>query len=359
MIQFRYMTRDELNDLSIFALREFARRTGVYAPTSKKKDELINEIIEISEGRKQPHIAKTKQGRPPKNYGYPFADTFIGMPQQVFPTTLKQDSHFVYTENLKSVAGYVEVTNGTAVVWAFINLKMVCFNFAKNLAENYGLRTGDFVQVSLGGENNNQVTEILAINNLPIQSFNPMRMMFNQIEHQPNFEPIAFNQGFENVNICKGESVYLYGANNMQNSLAVASLLTACHADVKIYLNISIVDKNRFVLNSLADCEEFVINFAETIDDARRAVVLAIERAKRALENGQNCVLAIDDVQSVHSIDDENKTLTKSLMSLSKAGQNGSVTLLALMPQNRSLDFLEKLADRRYKIIDRNLVAVE
>ena len=45
------MTREELNELSIFALREFARRTGVYAPTSKKKGQLIDEIIEISEGK--------------------------------------------------------------------------------------------------------------------------------------------------------------------------------------------------------------------------------------------------------------------------------------------------------------------
>lgn len=353
------MTRDELNDLSIFALREFARRTGVYAPTSKKKDELINEIIEISEGRKQPHIAKTKQGRPPKNYGYPFADGFVAMPHQNFSVALKQDSHFAYNENLKSVAGYVENSNGMPVVWAFINFKMVCYNFAKNVADNLGLKTGDFVNVSLSGENNNQITEILAINNMPVQNFNPIRMWFNQIEHQPNFEPIAFNHGFENFVACKGESVYLYGTNNLQNSLSLAELLTACKADVKIYLNISIVDKNRFVLNSLSNCEEFVIDFVETIDDARRAVVLAIERAKRAMENGQNCVFAIDDVQSVHSIDDENRTLTKNLMSLSKAGQNGSVTLLAIMPQNRSLDLVEKLADRRYKIVDSNFVAVE
>ncbi|MCQ2564441.1 MAG: hypothetical protein MJ152_01080, partial [Clostridia bacterium] len=62
------MTREELNELSIFALRELARRAGVASPTSKKKEELIVGILDITEGRAMPNIAKTKQGRPPKNY---------------------------------------------------------------------------------------------------------------------------------------------------------------------------------------------------------------------------------------------------------------------------------------------------
>ena len=81
------MTEEQLNELSIFALRELARRTGVYAPTSKKKSELIKNIIEISEGKKEPYIAKTKQGRPPKDVGYSFAD--ILMPK----------SHFNFAQN--------------------------------------------------------------------------------------------------------------------------------------------------------------------------------------------------------------------------------------------------------------------
>ena len=353
------MTRDELNDLSIFALREFARRTGVYAPTSKKKEELINDIIDISEGRKQPHIAKTKQGRPPKNYGYPFADTFVGVQQPIYQTNLKQESHFVYNENLKTVNGYVEFSNTGTVVWSFINLKLVCFNMSNVEAERLGLRTGDFVTASVGGENHNQVTEILMVNNLPVKQFMPQRPDFSLIEHIPVDSPINFGGRFADFRANYGESVYLYGSNNLQNSLAAAELLENCNTNAKIYLNISIVDKNRFVLNQLSTCEKFVISFSATIEDARHTVMLAIERAKRMMESGQDCSIVVDDVQSIHSIDNEDFTLTKSLMSLSKANHNSSVTLFALMPQNHSLDLFEKLADRRYKIVDRNFVAVE
>ena len=39
---------NKLNELNIFALRDLARKTGVSSPTSKKKEELIKNIIEIN-----------------------------------------------------------------------------------------------------------------------------------------------------------------------------------------------------------------------------------------------------------------------------------------------------------------------
>ena len=64
-----------LNELNIFALRDLARKTGVSSPTSKKKEVLIKEIVEIVSGKKEPQI-KTKQGRPPKTFGYSFTNVF-------------------------------------------------------------------------------------------------------------------------------------------------------------------------------------------------------------------------------------------------------------------------------------------
>ena len=58
---------NKLYDLNIYALRELGRRVGVNSPTSKKKDELIKDILSIQSGEKEPVQQKTKQGRPPKN----------------------------------------------------------------------------------------------------------------------------------------------------------------------------------------------------------------------------------------------------------------------------------------------------
>jgi len=57
------MLQDKLNELNIFALRDLARHTGVKSPTSKKKEQLIKEIVEITSGEKKPDVNKNKQGR--------------------------------------------------------------------------------------------------------------------------------------------------------------------------------------------------------------------------------------------------------------------------------------------------------
>ncbi len=356
------MTREELNELSIFALREFARRAGVYAPTSKKKNELINEIIEISEGKKQPYIAKTKQGRPPKNYGYPFAESFVTSIPQTYPSSyLRQESKFTYNDDIQMVNGYLELTNNSALVWSYQNNRLVCLQLARGLVQEYNLRTGDLLMVEVGGENHNIAESILNINNVPAKSFNKIRKDFSQIQHKMPDQILGFsNPDYQNLDIKLGESVYLYGSNNMDNSLTAAEMLVACNADRKLYVNTSIVDKNRCVLSNLEGVEKFVTDFADPIDDARRAVLLATERAKRIMEKGESCVLAIDDVQAVRGVDVDDLHVTKNLMSLSKNGDNaGSVTLLAIMPSSRSMDLFEKLADKRFKVLDHKLFIIE
>ena len=59
--------KESLEKLGIFELRNLAREIGVYSPTIYKKQELISKILSIVNGQETPHIAKTKQGRPPKS----------------------------------------------------------------------------------------------------------------------------------------------------------------------------------------------------------------------------------------------------------------------------------------------------
>lgn len=54
------------NQVSIYELRNLAREKGVRCPSKKKKLDLINEIIQIDNGSKQPYIKTTNQGRPLK-----------------------------------------------------------------------------------------------------------------------------------------------------------------------------------------------------------------------------------------------------------------------------------------------------
>ena len=51
--------------MSIFQLRDVARKIGVASPTSKKKAEIIRDYMAICEGREAP-AKNQRRGRPPK-----------------------------------------------------------------------------------------------------------------------------------------------------------------------------------------------------------------------------------------------------------------------------------------------------
>ena len=151
------MNYDKLNELSIFALRELARRTGVYSPTSKKKDELINEILEIMEGKKEPYLPKTRQGRPPKDYGYSFAEALnpsISRQQPSYQTPILAQNlpTFKYdTDGL--ICGYVEnISPVSACLWIRDNLNFNCIYIPNSIINTFKLKTGDFIHAHLEQE---------------------------------------------------------------------------------------------------------------------------------------------------------------------------------------------------------------
>lgn len=53
--------------LGIYSLRDMAREMGVKSPTTLKKEELIERILNIMSGKVAPDMPRTRQGRPPKN----------------------------------------------------------------------------------------------------------------------------------------------------------------------------------------------------------------------------------------------------------------------------------------------------
>lgn len=55
-------TKEELTEFNLYSLRELGREIGVKAPTSLRKAELIENILNVQSGKTPPHV--TKKGRP-------------------------------------------------------------------------------------------------------------------------------------------------------------------------------------------------------------------------------------------------------------------------------------------------------
>ena len=348
------MDEKQLNEFNIFGLREYARRTGVASPTSKRKEQLIQEILAIQSGEMKPHIAKTKQGRPPKEFGYEFVDNMarsdIGLTKVV---TFNQHAEGFEVGGIKTVVGYVEIfANNSALLNVLEHNEFVSYFVSPSIVENFGLRFGDKICAEIELKDGQVVIKsILNINDCPISRSGKTRKNFEKLTHEIPTENVKFeNKSFEKFEIKKGESVYFYGNNNNENTISLIKLLNAAKFDRKIYLNISVADKNRIFLNELKNSEQFAVNLTADVDVAKKAIMLSVERAKRAMENGEDVAILIDDLLSVKSVDNDVMTMLKSIVTITKnTKKNGSITLLSIMPIS-TLSLAEKLADRRIQI---------
>ncbi len=341
------MTREQLDELSIYTLRELARKIGVASPTSKKKDDLINGIIEIQEGKVAPYVAKTKQGRPPKGLGYDFSNVFNSPVSASF--ALKQNTGDE-NEILGSVVGFVEILVGnSAFLWVNVDEDYVCYYISPEITIQSNLKTGDKVKASVKVEDNQMLVEkINSVNGGECKIVN--RNDYFSIDHICPSRPMKFSkEENKKLGIMYGESVYFYGSNNNNNTLAIASLVEDAQNVEKIYLNISIADKNKYLLQNFKDSEKFISQITNSVDMAKKIVGLAVERAKRAMESGKDVLLVVDDVNSISSLVEMDDSILKNLMVVTKNSTLGSITLFAIIP-NRQISWYEKLADKRFKI---------
>jgi len=275
--------------------------------------------------------------------------------------TLNQNVTPYQDNDIITVAGWLElVNNNSAILWVQKDFKIEQYFIASDVLKNYNVKMGDRVVAQIEMESNQWVVKnIFNINGCPILKFSKNRNDFVQISHIDSKKCLNFNKDeFNALNLCVGENVYIYGTNNKNNTIKIIEMLNSCNIENKLYLNVSIADKNKIYLKDLTGCECFVADIVEESSFVRRLVSLVVERTKRILEIGENVVLVVDDLTSILGIDKDGINLVKSLVSLAKCGDNmGSITILAVMPNDNFVQ-VEKLADRRLKIENQQIYEI-
>ncbi len=358
------MTQEELNELGIHSLRNLARKSGVHSPTTKKKEELIREIIEISEGRQQPYVSKTKQGRPPKRDGMNIAGSLLhGIPYSALQASgaFKQAPIEFSYEDFKTIQGYVEIVeHNAALLWIRKGTKYESCYIPSSFVEAYNLLTGDMLLTKIGMTDNQLVvTDIYNINGCPINKYNKDRNSYYFSSHVAPENKIVFKDlKFSGLDIRFGENVYLYGNNNLKNTEMLTNLINSSNADKKIYINTTIVEKNRECLNNLEDVEIFATDINEDINITKRLIYIAAERAKRLYEMDQSVIIAVDDVSSLGLAGDD-LSCARNIMSLTKNSGKGSIGIFAIMSKDNKFNIFERLADKRFEIENDNLFLID
>ena len=272
-----------LQDLSIYVLRELARRTGVSSPTSKRKEQLISEITAITDGKQKPTFS-SKFGRPPKSFAYEIPNNIVvGEKDKSKSLAFNQDKIEFLNKDMHSVCGFVQIVNNIA----FLLVQNNNYVFVKCLipamfVTNHKLKNGDKLVAEIEGEEANLVVkEVLNINGYPVLKMPNIKAGYESISHILPFNKIEFaNAEYNSFNIMCGENIYLYGNNNNQNTITCVNYLNSCSADVKIYVNLSVAEKNKIFIKELKQCEMFVSNLTDSVEYSKEILALAIERAK-------------------------------------------------------------------------------
>ena len=362
------MTESELNALSIYSLRSMARNVGVGAPTLKKKAQLVSEILNILKGNQEPVIPKTRQGRPPKKFTLPYENS-IGLPlDQTLVNDLlafnQEQSEFEYDE-IKTVFGYclVSMSGSSSLLLVRDKTKYVRYLIPTTIVEQFQLRYGDGILAEVGNENS-IVKKVFEINGKLVRDYDPIvRKDFNSIEHIDTGEKLKFSKlKFSKLNISFGESVLLYdsGNGNVNTDVAIDLINSSeiCH---KIYINFSFIPKTINKVEGLSrNVDVFFSLVTEENSVVQNYIRLAVERAKRLCENGENVLIVVDDLRSISALDSKDNTFGKNIISLTKNGKNGgSITIVAISTKDADMYVYEKLADKKFDILQDHLNAIE
>lgn len=331
-----------VRSLGIFELRGLARELGVQSPTTKKRDELIEKILEIVSNGEEPVAQGKRKGRPYKKLSsiqqIASSVTASWVDDNVKPTF---ESVMCFAQTLpnfdqilgesKRFCGYArEIDN----MISFVDYTKQARVYIKNDVEFASkITNGDFVEVdalSLSGKGNYLAEKIININDVDASSYEPYCVENGEIligKEKISLDDHEIILGRRNA-FCMKEDLYegefLDEAISYCKSKNINLLVLALNTSYE-----------NMILLKGAQCKKFV---SVSGTDARQNLDLLIDcinYAGNLLERGEKVLLfACDLVHSLKSVegcfDEEDKTMRDSMdiivqkiMAIAKLYENG------------------------------------
>ncbi|MCQ2387365.1 MAG: transcription termination factor Rho [Clostridia bacterium] len=343
---FKPLTKKELEEANLTIVREIGRVIGVKSPTSKPKDTIIEEIIQIQSGELEP-VPPSNIGAPPKtrvdiskylaelpeDTPYDFEDTVddkITFRDYIDENGMSDKGEFVVTGVLEQMAsgyGFLRVNN-------YENSKQDVYVSIQNI-KAYNLRRGDKVKALakfVSEKESAALQKVIQINDLEPELFLNRKNFDELTPYYPTVKINLENElNSEDVSI---RCIDLFAPLGMgQRGLIVAPPKTGkttilkkiAQAIEKNYPNIKLIvlliderpeevtDIKRFVSG-----EVVFSTFDESAEHHIRAAELVVNRAKRLVEVGQNVVILMDSITRLvraynNTVESSGKTLSGGL----------------------------------------------
>lgn len=319
-------TLNNLEDLGIYQLRELAREIGVHLPTTMRKGDLIQKIREIASGEAQPFVATTKKGRPPKQFQttqtehtgsereYDYKDWGKSiLPYTEVPLTLyrmSDNASFIFDERkydtVFDVSGIVSIDDaGNARLHEgdldeIGDKRIARIEFP--VITKFGIRDGDKIEGRMGKSLKDGglcLFDVKTINGKPL----PLtRLNFADTKAMPVQHPVVL----ENMPITKfitpignGQRVLVQSKDQYVPKHFMHALADEFARKQEV-LYITLDEQPEDYYSSEQQNLKFILcPFDLPVDKQLYILELALNRAKRLAEQGENIVVMIEDLITV------------------------------------------------------------
>ena len=341
MVKLRKLNREELEEEHLTVIRELGRQAGVKSPSSMKKEEIIEEIILIQEGKKRPvFFQDKKKGAPTKikvdisKFITKETDDYYEKPVNIFQLC---DSNPKPTENFQ-MEGVLELhKDGFGFLRAnnYENSSDDVYVSTLNV-HKFKLRRGDKIKAiakpSHGYDTAPALVDVLSINELDPKIF----------LKRANFDDLPADYPTERIRLEKeGEASELslrcidlfapigFGQRGLivappktgKTTLLkmIAQSIEKNYKDVKLIV-LLIDERPEEVTDIKRSVKGEVVfsTFDESAEHHVRASELVINRAKRLVEVGKNVVILMDSITRLArayntAVESSGKTLSGGL----------------------------------------------
>ncbi len=305
-----------LNELGIYELRELARNIGVVSPTTKKRNQLCKEIIEISKGNLKANINQNKKGRPPKSITKISSIVNDYVPQEILnlQKPLEKNSYnnilqlaqtpIVYSDLEKNsqneIFGYLNSVNNKFYIINLKNngiFKSMIFFIPESIIKQYALRDGD--KVFAKGRFSEKydcgiVEEIELINDKKTNDIEEPRLNLDINNFQiPNEECYIFGK-----RIKKGERTISYFKNDEDAVVEIAKeMIQLSNTEEKIvFLGVELAPEVIYYGKTIPNVEMFATTFYDNLEDSYNSIINAFNYCNTILKDGCSIRLFVFDV---------------------------------------------------------------
>lgn len=299
-------TREELEQMCIRDLRDYATIVGVQSPTSKKHSVIINEILEIYSGKRQP-APPSRRGRPRKKREGNLVNNAVY--NYNYLTTCQLSSCSDGSDKMieEEVVGVVDISSDGTYVLVPIVTNRRQYMIDKQLLLKLALKCGDLIRCKLNvSEKSCFIVEVITINGLPLDDAERVGSDEYEVDDKVEVD-IDSNLLVNNIlPVYQGERMLVFSECHQDLLIGSYHIVSniAKKKEVDIYLLMLNTTKEHIkVFSGLENVNVFASQFGDSVEVQGNLIRLCFDSVLSASNTAnKNVMLVVQDVEQLLNI---------------------------------------------------------